>query len=125
MMTFTDIQQNKGLINLIDWEMTPEEAVRIYLEWSCSYTQDNYVARCKESISHYFAVNTWGKEPMIYLIRRSAEKAMEIASFPIPASLKESFLGEVGRQKGIFALTPNLREWLQSIFVTPAVARAS
>jgi len=114
MMTLTDVQQNKALINLIDWEMTPEEAVRLYLEWGCNYARGNYVIRSKTDISHYFVVNTWEEEPMIYLVQRNSEEASELASFPIPISLKRAFLNDIGYQKGVYALTPELQQWLQA-----------
>lgn len=33
MMTLEDIRNDFDLLNNIDWKMTPEEAVRLYLEW--------------------------------------------------------------------------------------------
>jgi len=33
MMRLEDIRDNEDLLNAIDWDMTPEEAVRLYLEW--------------------------------------------------------------------------------------------
>jgi hypothetical protein len=33
MMTLEDIRNNRALVNSIDWSMTPEEAVTLYLEW--------------------------------------------------------------------------------------------
>ena len=123
MMTLTDVQQNKALINLIDWDMTPEEAVRLYLEWGCNYARSNYVVRSKADVSHYFVVNTWEREPMIYLIGRNSEEATELASFPIPKELKESFLTEIGYQKGVYALTPELQHWLQKQLSAPVIQK--
>lgn len=125
MMTLTDVQQNKALINLIDWDMTPEEVVRLYLEWGCNYARSNYVVRSKADVSHYFVVNTWEQEPMIYLIRRNSEEATELAAFPIPEGLKESFLVEIGNQKGVYALTPELQHWLQEQLAAPVMKKAN
>ena len=33
MLSLQDIRQDQDLINEIDWEMTPEKAVSLYLEW--------------------------------------------------------------------------------------------
>jgi len=33
MMNLKEIKEDKSLLNAIDWDMTPEEAVRLYLEW--------------------------------------------------------------------------------------------
>ena len=123
MMTLTDVQQNKALINLIDWDMTPEEAVRLYLEWGCNYARSNYVVRSKSDVTHYFVVNTWELEPMVYLIRRNSEEATELASFPIPKKLKESFLTEIGHRKGVYALTEELQHWLQEQLSAPVIQK--
>jgi hypothetical protein len=122
MMTLTEVQQNKALINLINWEMTPEKAVRLYLEWGCDYVHANHEIRSKTDVSYYFVINTWEKEPMIYLIRRNSEETAGLASFPIPAPLKQSFLNEIGNQNGIYALTSELQQWLQVQLAAPLVA---
>ena len=60
MKTLDDIKKDRELINAIDWEMTPDEAVRLYLEWGETIgTRGNYVIRSKDDVSHYFVVNTW------------------------------------------------------------------
>ena len=33
MLTLEELKKDRSLINNIDWEMTPELAVRVYLEW--------------------------------------------------------------------------------------------
>ena len=33
MMNLEQLKQHKQILYDIDWEMTPEEAVRLYLEW--------------------------------------------------------------------------------------------
>ena len=64
------IKNNDELVNSIDWDMTPEEAVRLYLEWGNNWARGNYVIRSKNDETHYFVVNTWKDHPVIYLIRR-------------------------------------------------------
>ena len=39
MKTLDDIKKDRELINAIDWEMTPDEAVRLYLEWGNNWTE--------------------------------------------------------------------------------------
>ncbi len=39
MMQLEDIRDNEDLLNAIDWDMTPEEAVRLYLEWGNNWGQ--------------------------------------------------------------------------------------
>jgi hypothetical protein len=47
MMNLEEIKGNADLVNSIDWEMTPEEAVRLYLEWGNNWARGNYVIRSK------------------------------------------------------------------------------
>lgn len=112
-MTLEEIKKNKELINVIDWDMTPEEAVRLYLEWGNNWVRDNYVIRSKDDVTHYFVVNTWKKDPIIFLIRRNSENADELAEFEMPQAIKEKYISENGHLKGVFAVSGEVKKWLQ------------
>jgi len=112
-MELNEIKQDRNLINSIDWEMTPEEAVRLYLEWGNNWARGNYVIRSKDDVSHYFVINTWGEEPIIYLIRRNSEEAVELATIPMPEKLKKHFLDSIGHNRGVYSIEGEVREWLQ------------
>jgi hypothetical protein len=43
-------EKNRNLVNAIDWDMTPEEAVRLYLEWGNNWARGNYVIRSKGDV---------------------------------------------------------------------------
>jgi hypothetical protein len=113
MMNLDEIRDNRDLVNAIDWEMTPEEAVRLYLEWGNNWARGNYVIRSKDDVSHYFVVNTWKDEPVIYFIRRNSEEAVELAKIPLPATLKKRFLHSGGRHKGVWAPDGEVKDWLK------------
>jgi hypothetical protein len=113
MMRLNDIKKNKDLINSIDWDMTPEEAVRLYLEWGNNWAGGNYVIRSKEDETHYFVVNTWKESPVIYLIRRNSEDAEELAKIDMPGDLKRRFLKENGGMKGVFSIEGEVKNWLK------------
>ncbi|GBC62581.1 hypothetical protein DENIS_3553 [Desulfonema ishimotonii] len=113
MMKLRDIKNNTNLVNEIDWEMTPEEAVRLYLEWGCNWARSNYVIRSKEDTSHYFVVNTWKGRPVIYFIRRNSEEAVELAEFHMPPALEQEFLDSVGHNKGVFSINKKVKSWLK------------
>ena len=115
MLDLSDIAKNRKLIDSIDWEMTPEEAVRLYLEWGNNWTRGNYVIRSKEDVSHYFVVNTWGERPVIYLIRRNSEEAVELAQFYMPHQVETAFISTVGYHKGVYAVEGAVKEWLRGI----------
>ena len=113
-MKLKEIRANRELVNLIDWEMTPEEAVRLYLEWGNNWARGNYVIRSKDDVTHYFVVNTWKKDPVIYLIRRNSESADELAKIRMPEDMKKRYVAENGTLKGVFAVSGEVKKWLKS-----------
>ena len=112
MLGLEDIRKDLDVINMIDWDMTPEEAVTLYLEWGNNWSHGKFV-RSKSDVSHYFVVNTWDDPPKIYLIRRNSDEAVEMATIHIPDHLKEKFLESVGHNKGVYPLSPELKEWME------------
>ena len=114
MLTLDEIKKDTELVNAIDWSMTPEEAVRLYLEWGNNWARGNYVIRSKDDVSYYFVVNTWEKIPVIYLIRRNSEQADELAKINLPDKIKNRFLDSIGYNKGVYAIDNEIRIWLKS-----------
>ncbi len=113
MITLQDIKNDLELLNTIDWDMTNEEAVRLYLEWGNNWARGNYVIRSKDDVSHYFVVNTWGKKPIITLIRRNSEDTEELAYIDLPDDLRERFLESIGYNKGVYSIEGDVRKWLE------------
>ena len=110
MLTLEDLKKDRALIDEINWEMTPEEAVRLYLEWGNNWARgDGYVIRSKDDYAHYFVVNCWSKPYYIYLVRRNSDEAVELAKFELP----EQFTKPVCELKGVYALEGELRAWLK------------
>ena len=102
----------------IDWDMTPEDAVALYLEWGNSGYGGSYENRVrgKMDVSYYFVINTWDAKPKGYLIKRNSDGADELATFTLPDRLERSFLEHVSHQKGVYGVTPEVREWLEKEF---------
>jgi len=113
MMTMNDIRKDKNLVNAIDWDMTPEEAVRLYLEWGNNWAGGNYVIRSKNDVTHYFVVNTWELPPKVYLIRRNSEDAVELAEIEMPEPLSRRFLDSIGHNRGVYAIEGEVKRWIQ------------
>ena len=113
MMTLEDIRNDRALLNSIDWSMTPEEAVTLYLEWGNNWTHGKKMVKSKKDVSYYFVVNTWNEPPMIYLVRRNSDEAVDLAAIELPSHLRNRFMETVARRKSVYALTPEVREWLQ------------
>ncbi len=112
-MNISDIKKNTDLLNSIDWDMTPEEAVRLYLEWGNNWARGNYVIRSKDDVSHYFVVNTWKEDPVIYFIRRNSDEAVELATINMPDKLKKEYIKVNGTQKGVYAIDGDVKRWLK------------
>ncbi len=102
----------------IDWNMTPEDAVAIYLEWGNTGYGGSYENRVrgKSDVSYYFVINTWDERPKGYLIKRNSDGAEELASFTLPKSLESNFLKHVSHKKGVYGVTPDVRAWLEKEF---------
>ena len=113
MMTLEDIRKDRALLNSIDWSMTPEEAVTLYLEWGNNTTQSKKMVKSKKDVSYYFVVNTWDEPPKIYLVRRNSDEAVDLAAIELPPHLRKRFMETVARRKSVYGLTTEVKEWLQ------------
>ncbi|VEN73482.1 conserved hypothetical protein [Candidatus Desulfarcum epimagneticum] len=113
MSGLNELKKDVDIINQIDWNMTPEEAVRLYLEWGNNWAGGSYVIRSKDDVSHYFVINTWKGEPVIYLVRRDSQEAENLAEINMPLDLKERYAQEAGGIKGVFAVEGEVRDWLK------------
>ena len=114
-MKLNEMKNDLKLLNSLDWEMTPEKAVCIYLEWGTCFSMNNSYQRwARDEESTYFIVNTWEKPAVITLVRRNKDEAEDLAQIDIPDSLKEEFLDSVGHRNGVFALNNSLKKWLKT-----------
>lgn len=99
----------------IDWNMTPWDAVTLYLEWgNNSWRADHQPVRSKADFSNYFVVYTWDKKPKAILVRRNSEEARELAELELPEDLGRKFLDSVGHLKGVYPPDQEVRSWLES-----------
>jgi hypothetical protein len=113
MMDIENLRNRLDLLTDIDWDMTPEEAVTLYLEWGNNWSHGRMV-RSKEDVSYYFVVNTWEDPPTVMLIRRNSEEAVELAEFALPEHLREGYLNSVASRKGVYPITKEVRAWLEA-----------
>ena len=111
MLTLEELKKRPELVDEVNWEMTPEEAVRLYLEWGNNWARgDGYVIRSKDDHTTYFVVNCWSRPYYIYLLRRNSEEAVELAKFELPRRFEK----DVCELKGVYGLDRELREWLKA-----------
>ena len=112
-MQLEEIRRDMDLVNEIDWDMGPEDAVTMYLEWGNNAVLGKRNVRSKNDYSTYFVVNTWNK-PKIFLIRRDSEAAQELAEIDIPKELASRFLESIGHHRGVYAIEGEIKEWLKA-----------
>ena len=98
----------------IDWDLTPEEAVTMYLEWGNNdWHGTRPPVRSKSDESVYFVVDAWQDPPIIRLVRRNSENAVDILAIPLPEHLLPAWRAEHGSLKGVYAPTEDVKDWLR------------
>lgn len=112
-MRLGDIKKNYNLVNSVDWEMTPEEAIALHLEWGPLRSQSYYNSRDNSNETVYFVINTWKNPPILTLVRRKGFDAEELGNFSLPIALEKEFMQGIGRYKGVYAVEGNIRDWLK------------
>lgn len=108
-----EIKQDHHLINSVDWEMTPEEAIALHLEWGPLRSQAYYNSRDNDNETVYFVINTWKKPPILTLIRRKGFDSEDLGNFRLPSHLEDEFIRETGGNRGVYAVEGNVRDWLK------------
>ncbi|MEF2232382.1 MAG: hypothetical protein V3571_15725 [Pseudodesulfovibrio sp.] len=109
-----DANACKQWLNEVNWDMIHEDAVTLYLEWGNNNYRDamrSPVTRSGE-YSVYFAIDTWD-EPKVVLMRMNNYGSTVLCSKKLPDGLAKALLEDLKGIKGILALTPPIREWLE------------
>ena len=98
----------------IDWTLTPEDAVTMYLEWGNNNWHGPHApVRSRDDVSVYFVVDTWGPAPVVRLVQRNSENAQELVTVPLPDELALAWQEEYGDLRGVFAPTEAISAWLK------------
>ncbi len=113
MSSLKDIKKNFNLINSVDWDMTPEEAIALHLEWGPLRSQAYYNSRDNSNETVYFVINTWKRPPILTLVRRKGFDSEDVGNFEIPKNLAAEFMAGIGRYKGVYAVDGRIRDWLR------------
>ncbi len=112
-MRLDDIKKDNRLINSVNWDMTPEEAIALHLEWGPLRSQAYYNSRDNDNETVYFVISTWKKSPVVRLVRRKGFDSEELAEFELPRNLEKEFLEGIGKYKGVYAVEDKIRDWLK------------
>lgn len=113
-MTIQQLKANRQLVNSIDWEMTPEKAVDMYLEWGAGWTRGHDFVSSEKEESIYFVLYDWETPARATLLRRTMKEAVEITKISVPVELFEEACDEDGRRPGgtVHRLNAKLIDWL-------------
>lgn len=99
----------------ISWDLTPEDAVTLYLEWGNNDWQAEYPpVRSKEDVSYYFVLDSWQDPPLIRLIKRNSETAEDLVVFPLPEQFREEWNKLNAGLKGISTPPASVKSWLKA-----------
>ncbi|MCP3873319.1 MAG: hypothetical protein GY699_09230 [Desulfobacteraceae bacterium] len=112
-MSLKDIKRNYDLVNSVDWEMTPEEAIALHLEWGPLRSQAYYNSRDNDNETVYFVINTWKLPPILTLVRRKGFDSEYLGDFRLPKNLEDEFMSGIGKYKGVYAVEGKVRDWLK------------
>lgn len=96
-------------LNDIQWNMTPEEAIALHLEWGPLRSQAYYNSRDSDNETIYFIVNTWKDRPTLQLIRRKGFDMYTIGEFVLP----EQITKEYEKLKGVFSPDEVTVRWIK------------
>ncbi len=111
--TLQALKENRELVNKIDWSMTPEKAIDMYLEWGAGWCRGNEFVRGDDE-SYYFVIYDWENPAQATLLYRNTSTVKEIAKIPINKKFVESAKDEFGIKAGVgvYSLPQDLKAWL-------------
>ena len=112
-MNLHELKTNYDLTNSIDWDMTPEEAIALHLEWGPLRSQTYYNSRDNNNETIYFIINTWETPPILTLVKRKGFDSENLGDFRLPANLETEFMHGIGKHKGVYAVDGKIRDWLK------------
>jgi len=123
MMTVEELRKDRDLVNRIDWSMTQEKAIDMYLEWGAGWTRGTEFVRSDKDESVYFVIYDWEVPPQVTLLRRNSRDVEELAKIPVPKDLFSASVEEAGKRAGVgvCALNTALKHWICDLLDGPPV----
>lgn len=111
MRDWADIKQDKRIISLIDWDITPQEAFEAYQIKSINGWKQRALADV-----YYFVVSVWRGDAKLFLVRRTYRDSEEEAEIPVPRDLLAACLNEQGGgapRVAHYPVSEAIKQWLK------------
>ncbi len=123
MLNLEELKQDRVLVNQIDWHMTQEKAIEMYLEWGTGWIRGHDFVSTMGQESVYFVLYDWQRPPRVTLIRRTTAGAEEIAEVEVPEDLFMQAWKEDGDRPGVgvHPLNRELKEWVRNAIDGPQI----
>jgi len=113
LLTIAEIKGNRGIMNCLNLDLTPERAVALYLEWGSSWAHGRDFVRSEGDVSCFFKIDAWEAPAKVLLVRQSISDETVLGEVEVPAELVARALDSWGRKRGTYGLTDELRGWLK------------
>lgn len=94
----------------IEWDLDPADAVARHLEWGNTGFSGHYGD--PDQASYYFTVDTWQSPYLLRLQKMTKDGPQTLYEIELP----QKFRPEFDFAKGCFALSPELKQWLQQLW---------
>lgn len=126
-MNLNQLKEERTLVNLIDWSMTPEKAIDMYLEWGAGWSRGHDFVSSPNDESIYFVLYDWETPPQVTLVRRNMREAIEIAKVDVPRDLFLKAWEEDGNRPGVgvHSLNKELQDWIIEALEAPKSEHSS
>lgn len=99
---------------IIDWDLAPEDAVTLYLEWgNNNWHAEHPPVRSKDDYATYFVIDSWEPKPTLRLVRRNSEEAVDLLIMDLPEALEADFKQEFAGLKGLYSPTEDIKDWIK------------
>lgn len=112
MMDLAALLQRPDILGLIEWDLTPQEAVEMF-DHRARGLERRLRVRSPEEKHYFFCVDNWGTRPRLVLKQRSIKEAKVIAEIEAPDELLNACVEAHGGRKGLFPLSDELKVWLR------------
>ena len=112
MMDLEALRRRIEILEKIEWDLTPQEAIERFSLKSRTSDRRSKVSDPKEK-HYYFCVDNWGDHPRLVLKERSLKQSRSVAQVDAPPHLVMASVRDHGGGKGVFALNEALYKWLQ------------